>query len=63
MYERPASTGGGGFGHVRMRSTRGGVLLDLVIAVGLVLLAAFAFSRLGISFHELIEGARHFFGH
>ena len=46
----------------RIRSRRGGVVLDLVIAVGLILVAAFVLSRAGIDLHELIEGARRFFG-
>lgn len=47
----------------RLRSPRAGVALDLVVAAGLVLLAAFALSRLGIGFHELLDGARRFFEH
>ena len=46
----------------RMRSRRGGVLLDLVIAIGLILLVAFALSHVGIDLHQLLEGARRFFG-
>jgi hypothetical protein len=41
---------------------RGGVLLDLVLSLGLVLLAAFALNSLGISFHEILHGALQFFG-
>jgi hypothetical protein len=48
--------------HLR-RDSRGGVVLDLVIATALVLLGAFALSRLGISFAQVWIGARHFFGH
>jgi hypothetical protein len=44
------------------RSTRGGVVLDLVIAFGIILLAAFALESLGISFAELLQDAGHFFG-
>jgi hypothetical protein len=41
---------------------RGGVLLDLVLSLGLVLLAAYALDTLGISFHEILHGALRFFG-
>jgi len=41
---------------------RGGVLLDLVVGLALVLLGAFALSALGISFHEILRGAGRFFG-
>jgi len=45
------------------RNRRGGVLLDIVVAVGLIVLAAFVLSRLGIGFHEILGGARRFFDH
>lgn len=48
--------------YVLRRNRRGGVLLDLVLAVGLVLLAAFALYALGITFGEILSGAGHFFG-
>jgi hypothetical protein len=38
------------------------VLLDGVVAVGLVLLGGFALDRLGISFEEIVRGAARFFG-
>jgi hypothetical protein len=38
------------------------VLLDLVLATALLLLGAFALDRLGVSFTEILVGARHFFG-
>jgi hypothetical protein len=44
------------------RSRRGGVLLDLVLAVGLVLVGAFLLSELGITFHSILHGAERFFG-
>jgi hypothetical protein len=47
--------------HLR-RSRRGGVVLDLVVAAALILLGAFALAHLGISFGELVSGARRFFG-
>ncbi len=46
----------------RARSSRGGVLLDAVLALGLILLAAFALERVGISFGEILHSAFHFFG-
>jgi flagellar biogenesis protein FliO len=48
---------------MRFRSERGGVVLDLVVAFAFVLLLAFALSRLGVSFSELLHAARTFFGH
>jgi hypothetical protein len=42
--------------------TRGGVVLDLVLAVALILVGAYALDRVGLSFGELLLGARHFFG-
>jgi hypothetical protein len=45
-----------------LRSTRGGVVLDLVVAFGLILIAAFAFEWLGISFATLLQAAGRFFG-
>ena len=44
------------------RSQRGGVVLDLVLAAGLILIGAFTLSLIGITFHELLRGAGHFFG-
>ena len=41
---------------------RGGVLLDSVLVILLVLLAASALDFLGITFAELLRGAVHFFG-
>jgi hypothetical protein len=41
---------------------RGGVLLDAVIALGLVILGAYALDMLGLSFREILHGALHFFG-
>lgn len=42
--------------------TRGGVLLDLVLAVGLILLAAFTLDLAGVTFAQLLSGAGRFFG-
>ncbi len=44
------------------RSTRGGVLLDLVVALGLILIAAFALESIGISWTDLVRTAARFFG-
>lgn len=41
---------------------RGGVLLDSVLIILLVLLGASALDFLGITFSELLRGAVHFFG-
>jgi hypothetical protein len=41
---------------------RGGVLLDFVLVVALVLLGAFALDYLGVTFSEIVRGAAHFFG-
>lgn len=48
--------------HARRMNQRAGVLLDLVLAVGLILLAAFVLFAFGITFHEILSGAGHFFG-
>ncbi|MFZ1024496.1 MAG: hypothetical protein WAN87_10230 [Thermoplasmata archaeon] len=47
---------------MRIHSRRGGVLLDAVIAMGMILLMAYALDRLGISFADILQGAAHFFG-
>lgn len=41
---------------------RGGVALDLIVGLALILLGAFALNRLGISFHAILHGASRFFG-
>jgi hypothetical protein len=41
---------------------RGGVVLDLILGVGLVLLGAFLLGLLGVSFGEILRGAGRFFG-
>ncbi len=41
---------------------RGGVVLDLILGVGLVLVGAFALGLLGLNFGEILEGAKRFFG-
>jgi len=44
------------------RSRRGGVLLDLIVAFGLIVLMAFVLVSFGVTFHELMHGVEHFFG-
>ena len=44
-----------------LRSPRGGALLDGIVALSLVLLGAFALDRLGLTFGEILAGARQFF--
>jgi hypothetical protein len=46
----------------RLHSCRGGVLLDAVLAVLILGLAAFALNSLGISFHQIVHGIAHFVG-
>lgn len=46
----------------RKMNRRGGVLLDLVLATGLILLTAFVLYAAGITFGEVLRGAGHFFG-
>ena len=43
-------------------SVRGGVVLDIIVGGALLLLGAFALAALGLSFHEVLHGAAHFFG-
>lgn len=44
----------------RFRSRRGGVLLDLVLAVLVLGLAAFALNSMGVTFGQLVHGIAHF---
>lgn len=46
----------------RRLDRRGGILLDAVLSLGLILLAAFALESLGISFHQIAHAALRFFG-
>lgn len=46
-----------------VRHRRGGVLLDAILALGLVLVGAWLLQSAGISFHELLHGAARFFGY
>jgi hydrogenase maturation factor len=45
----------------RRARQRGGVLLDLVLALAFVLVGAFVLAHVGISFSEIVTGARRFF--
>ncbi len=47
----------------RFRSERGGVLLDAVLAVGIILLAAYGLAHVGLTFSQVLHGARYFFSH
>jgi len=44
------------------RSSRGGIVLDLVIAVGLILLATFVLTAVGVTWSDLVNGFVRFFG-
>jgi hypothetical protein len=44
------------------RNRRGGVLLDAVLALALLLVGAYLLQSAGLSFHELLHGAARFFG-
>jgi len=41
---------------------RGGVVLDLVLGLGVLLVGTFALYHLGFTFHSLLHGAEQFFG-
>jgi hypothetical protein len=45
-----------------LRSPRGGALLDAVLSLGFVLVGSFALYHLGLTFSEIVRGARAFFG-
>jgi hypothetical protein len=48
---------------VRLRgSRRGGVVLDLILGFGVVLVGSFLLFQLGLTFHSLLGGAERFFG-
>jgi len=44
------------------RNRRGGVLLDAVVAIALLLIGAWVLSGLGVSLHEVLHGAARFLG-
>jgi|HubBroStandDraft_1064217.scaffolds.fasta_scaffold336920_2 hypothetical protein len=41
---------------------RGGVVLDLILGIGIVLVGAFLLFDLGFTFHMILHGAERFFG-
>lgn len=43
-------------------NSRGGVLLDLIVGLALVVLGAFVLASFGLNATEILRGARHFFG-
>jgi hypothetical protein len=47
---------------LRPMGERGGVVLDLVLAVAIVLLGAFLLDLLGVTLAQILGGAGHFFG-
>jgi len=51
-----------GLGRGLRASSRGGVVLDVVVAMGLILAGAFLLVHLGITFHAILRGAERFFG-
>jgi hypothetical protein len=44
------------------RNRSGGLLLDAVLALALILLGAYALESIGVNFHQLLHGALQFFG-
>jgi hypothetical protein len=48
--------------HRRRLNQRGGLLLDAVLALAFILMAAYALESVGISFHQLTHAAMRFFG-
>ena len=50
------------FGRGLRGDRRGGVLLDIVLALGLILIGAFLLNAMGLSFHSILHGAERFFG-
>ena len=44
------------------RGQRGGLLLDAVLSLGVVLLGAFVLAHFGLTFAEILRGAARFFG-
>jgi hypothetical protein len=46
----------------RLRSRRAGVVLDVVVAVGLIVIGAFVLEAVGVSWADLVHGVERFFG-
>jgi hypothetical protein len=44
------------------RTGRGGVVLDVILAFGIILVGAFLLFEMGLTFHQVIRGAERFFG-
>jgi hypothetical protein len=51
-----------GFGRGLRTSRRGGLLLDVVLVFGVILVGAFLLYGVGLTFHMLLHGAERFFG-
>jgi hypothetical protein len=49
-------------GRVFRNSCRGGVALDLILGMGIVLVGAFFLYEAGFTFHTILHGAERFFG-
>jgi hypothetical protein len=47
---------------ISVRSSRGGLLLDAILGLAVILIGAYALDRLGITFGDLLNGVRQFFG-
>jgi hypothetical protein len=43
------------------RNIRGGVVLDLVLALGVILVGAYLLYDVGLTFHTILHGAERFF--
>ena len=43
-------------------NSRGGILLDAVLVLGIVMVGAFLLYGVGLTFHTILRGAEHFFG-
>jgi hypothetical protein len=43
-------------------ASRGGVVLDLILGFGIVLVGAFFLYEAGFTFHGILHGAERFFG-
>jgi hypothetical protein len=48
--------------HRKLRSRRGGILLDGVLSIVFLALAAYSLSRLGITLPQIVAGIRQFIG-
>jgi hypothetical protein len=51
-----------GVGRGLRTNRRGGVVLDVVLVFGIILVGAFLLYHAGFTFHELLYGAERFFG-